>query len=63
MAPNPTDRIRIAATATVSERTVARAYSGANLASTTRARIERAAQELGLPLPPAPAMTPSERAA
>jgi DNA-binding LacI/PurR family transcriptional regulator len=51
----PHDRLRIAALATVSESTVRRAYLGRPTESTTRARIEAAAGELGYPLPPQPA--------
>jgi len=53
--PSPIDRIRIAAVATCCERTVTRAYQGASIASTTRARINAAAVQLGLPMVPEPA--------
>ena len=52
--PNPTphDRLTIALTAGCCERTVLRAYRGDRIASSTRARVERAAVELGLAPPP-----------
>jgi hypothetical protein len=49
------DRLRIAAHAVVSERSVVRAYAGARGLTTTRERIHIAADELGLPRPPEPA--------
>ena len=45
------DRVRIAAQALVCERTVRRVYAGQGTAH-SRARVRRAALELGLPLPP-----------
>jgi len=47
-----TDRVRVAAQAMLSPRTVDRAYAGANIYATTRARIVQAAEALGLPPPP-----------
>lgn len=44
------DRLRIAARALVCERTVIRVYRGSGTAH-SRARVRRAALELGLPLP------------
>lgn len=61
--PTPIDRIRLAALATLSERTVHRAYEGASIASTTRARLVQAARELGLPEPPQPATNTTKVAA
>lgn len=58
------DQVRIAAHADVAPNTVHRAYAGGRSHSTTRARIERAARELGLPLPPSPTQgTAPEQAA
>lgn len=48
----PHDRVRIAAEAIAAPRTVERIYAGARCAATTRERICRAAEKLGLPLPP-----------
>lgn len=50
--PTSPDRTRIAAHAVVSPRTVDRCYAGARTQSTTRARIESAARELGFASPP-----------
>ena len=47
------ERVRIAAASDSSPRTVDRAYRGERIHETTRARITRAARELGLPAPPA----------
>jgi hypothetical protein len=51
--PTPREQVQIAARGECAPKTVARAYRGMPIYDTTRARIERAAQELGLPLPPA----------
>jgi DNA-binding LacI/PurR family transcriptional regulator len=48
---SPHDLRRIAATGVLFPRTVERFYKGLPVRSTTRARIEQAARELGLPLP------------
>lgn len=48
------DRVRIAATAIVCERTVSRVYAGGGTAY-SRQRVANAAQALGLPPPPVPA--------
>lgn len=47
-----TDLVRLAAHATVDPRTVARAYEGGPVTSSTHARLTVAALALGLPLPP-----------
>jgi hypothetical protein len=49
----PIDRLRIAALAARCERSVRRVYDGKGN-DYTRAAVKAAAQELGLPLPPAP---------
>jgi DNA-binding LacI/PurR family transcriptional regulator len=46
------DRVRICAEGLVSEKTVSRTYRGEPVRELSRLRIERAAKELGLPLPP-----------
>lgn len=47
------DRIRIQGESFVDERTVAKCYRGEHVTSATRARVERAAQQLGIAPPPA----------
>lgn len=46
------ERIRIAAEAIQSPRTVDRVYRGDRVAQTTYERVRRAAEKLGLPPPP-----------
>ena len=55
--PTGLERIRIAAQAIVSERTVLRAYRG-RVSEHSLERVRRAARELGLPVP-----EPQQRAA
>lgn len=50
--PTPRERVQIAARSEAAPRTVQRCYRGEPVHDTTRARITRAAAELGLPLPP-----------
>jgi DNA-binding LacI/PurR family transcriptional regulator len=50
--PSARDRVQIAARSESSPRTVDRCYAGHNVHDTTRARIEAAARDLGLPPPP-----------
>jgi hypothetical protein len=60
--PQPTARQRtlIAARSGSAIRTVDRAYRGENTYATTRERIVRAANDLGLPLPPEPQLPDEE---
>lgn len=53
--PTAPERIRLADRSGSGIRTIDRAYAGATIRDTTRERIARAARELGLPPPPAPA--------
>ena len=47
-------RMRLALAAGCSEKTIGRAYGGARVHSTTRERLNAAARELGVALPPVP---------
>lgn len=54
------DRLRLAATALVCERTVSRVYAG-GATEYSRLRVAEGAKALGLPLPPARSMVSSSR--
>lgn len=56
------ERVRIAAQAIISPRTVARVYDGAG-GEYSRARVRSAAKALGLPLPPEPTAAPASSSA
>lgn len=49
---NAADLPRLARAALADERAVVRLYAGSRVKALTRARVMRAAQELGLPFPP-----------
>ena len=54
--PTAHDLLRLAVTAVCSEKTARRWWSNPDgVQETSRIRLERAASELGLPLPPSPA--------